>query len=114
MLLDIVTISTVVNKFWASSLRGIVNNLKFKVKSPIDFLRLGLPRLKIPLGWDQQVLPKKPKSYLLGNHLLKRIQGLIPVRRAKIQKVSSLLIFLIVYGDHITEKYSRFKRTREK
>ena len=41
MSLDIVT-ATVVNKFWASSLRGIVNNLKFKVKSPIDFLRLGL------------------------------------------------------------------------
>ena len=42
MSLDIVTISTVVNKFWASSLRGIVNNLKFKVKIPIDFLRLEL------------------------------------------------------------------------
>ena len=66
-------------------------------------------RMKIPLGWDQQVLPKKPKSYLLGNHLLKRTQVLIPFRRAKIQKVSSLLIFLIVYGDHITEEY--YQRT---
>lgn len=33
----------------------------------------------------------------------------IPGFFAKVQNVFSLLIFVLVYGDHITEKYSRFK-----
>ena len=87
------------------SLRGALRKCRRSGTCPmlqIDALEhSGILILKIPLEWYQQVLPKKPKSYLLGNHLLKRTQGLIPVRQ------------LIVYGDHITEKYSRFKRTRE-